>query len=182
MASSNLDRLDAAGEHPAFIREDDLGRSAARGERLMVHGVEDAVVAIDRFDLHRPRLVTVCPVVAVGNGLDRGDVITQPLGTGAQMVFGGGTDRCQGTSPRPSPVDAVGQMLRVEGNGPVPASGDRRQSVQEIGVTDIIRVGERGRAEILDRNHGQFDLLSRQLIEKVVATARGLLQTATQTN
>lgn len=61
MAGGELDRLNPAGKNPAFISEDDLGRAAAverlRGERVVVHGVQDAVAATDRFDLDRPRLI-----------------------------------------------------------------------------------------------------------------------------
>ena len=80
MAGGELDGLDATGKDPAFVSKNDLGRATAverlRGERVVVHGVEDAVVASDRFDLDRPRLIAEAGAIPVGDRLDLGDVIT----------------------------------------------------------------------------------------------------------
>lgn len=170
MAGGELDRFNPAGKHPAFIREDDLGRAAAikrlGRERVVVYGVEYAVVATDRFDLYRPCLVTESRAIPRSNGLDRGEVISQPLGAFAQMVFSGRANRCPGTLHRvtrhlirPSPVDAVGQLLRVSSVVQIPPGSDRRQAMEEIGGAGIIRVRELAAAGILGRNHGWFDLL-----------------------
>ena len=75
MAGGELDGFDAAGKDPAFVSKNDLGRAAAI-ERVVVHGVEDAVAATDRFDLDRPRLIAETRAIPVGDRLDRGDVIT----------------------------------------------------------------------------------------------------------